>query len=233
MAPLIDVFDPRGRLVGAFPRGPLQLPPIGHHWYATRTTGTPTPRPSSPPSSACGPGSSGLADRTGVPIGRTVLGGFSQGAVMAWALGLGPGRPRPAGILAMSGALPAVPGFVLQLEDLGGLPVAITHGQPGPARRRRARPGRARPRHRRRGRRRLPRDRGAPHHRPAGRAGPRRPGSTPASSTSGASGARGSGPRAGPRAAAARCSPVSREARGARDRRVTARCPRGSRARAS
>ena len=128
VAPLIDVFDPRERLVGAFPRGPLQLPPIGHHWYATRRTGRRTPRPSSPPSSACGRGSSGLADRTGVPIERTVLGGFSQGAVMAWALGIGPGRPRPAGILAMSGVVPTVPGFVLQLEGLDGLPVAITHG---------------------------------------------------------------------------------------------------------
>jgi hypothetical protein len=33
---LIDVFDPRERLVGASPRGPLQLPPIGHHGYATQ-----------------------------------------------------------------------------------------------------------------------------------------------------------------------------------------------------
>ena len=32
----------------------------------------------------------------------------------------------------MSGALPSVPGFVLQLEDLGGLPVAITHGTQDP-----------------------------------------------------------------------------------------------------
>ena len=57
-----------------------------------------------------------------------MIGGFSQGAVMAWALALGPGRPRPAGILAMSGFIPTVPGFELQLEGLDGLPVAITHG---------------------------------------------------------------------------------------------------------
>jgi phospholipase/carboxylesterase len=74
----------------------------------------------------------GLAERTGVEIGRTVLGGFSQGAVMAWAMGLGPGRPRPAGILAMSGFMPTVPGFELQLEGLDGLPVAITHGAQDP-----------------------------------------------------------------------------------------------------
>ena len=40
-----------------------------------------------------------------------MIGGFSQGAVMAWALALGPGRPRPAGILAMSGFIPTVPGL--------------------------------------------------------------------------------------------------------------------------
>ena len=59
VAPLIGVFDPRERLVGAFPRGPLELPPIGHHWYATNDDGQATPRPSSPPSIACVRGSSG------------------------------------------------------------------------------------------------------------------------------------------------------------------------------
>jgi phospholipase/carboxylesterase len=128
LIPLLDVFDPRGRLVGAFPRGPLELPPIGHHWYATGEVGHPDPETFLQTFERLGPWLDGLADRTGVPIERTVLGGFSQGAVMAWVLGLGPGRPRPAGILAMSGFVPTVPGFELQLEGLGGLPVAITHG---------------------------------------------------------------------------------------------------------
>jgi phospholipase/carboxylesterase len=132
VAPLIDVFDPRRRLVGAFPRGPLQLPPIGHHWYATGDDGQADAETFLATFERLQSWLEGLAARTGVPIGRTVVGGFSQGAVMAWALGLGPGRPRPAGILAMSGALPAVPGFVLQLENLGGLPVAITHGSQDP-----------------------------------------------------------------------------------------------------
>ena len=57
-----------------------------------------------------------------------MIGGFSQGAVMAWALALGPGRPRPAGILAMSGFIPTVPDFELALDGLDGFPVAITHG---------------------------------------------------------------------------------------------------------
>jgi len=132
LAPLLDVFDPRERLVGAFPRGPLQLPPIGHHWYAVQDDGQPDAETFLATFERLQSWLDGLAERTGVPIERTVLGGFSQGAVMAWALGLGPGRLRPAGILSMSGALPAVPGFVLGLEDLGGLPVAITHGSQDP-----------------------------------------------------------------------------------------------------
>jgi phospholipase/carboxylesterase len=132
VAPLIDVFDPRERLVGAFPRGPLELPPIGHHWYATNDDGQADAETFLATFGRLRSWLEGLADRTGVPIERTVLGGFSQGAVMAWALGIGPGRPRPAGILAMSGALPAVPGFVLQLDGLDGLPVAITHGSQDP-----------------------------------------------------------------------------------------------------
>jgi phospholipase/carboxylesterase len=131
LAPLLDVFDPRGRLVGAFPRGPLQLPPIGHHWYAVED-GRPDPETFLATFERLGPWLARLAERTGVPIERTVLGGFSQGAVMAWALALGSGRPRPAGILAMSGGFPAVPGFELELAGLAGLPVAITHGTQDP-----------------------------------------------------------------------------------------------------
>jgi phospholipase/carboxylesterase len=56
-----------------------------------------------------------------------VLGGFSQGAVMAYALGLGAGRPRPAGLIALSGFMPTVPGFALDLT--AALPrVVIGHG---------------------------------------------------------------------------------------------------------
>jgi phospholipase/carboxylesterase len=132
LAPLLDVFDPRGRLVGAFPRGPLQLPPIGYHWYLVERVGYPDPETFLATFERLQSWLAGLAERTGVPIERTVLGGFSQGAVMAWAMGLGPGRPRPAGILAMSGFIPTVPGFELQLDGLDGLPVAITHGSQDP-----------------------------------------------------------------------------------------------------
>jgi phospholipase/carboxylesterase len=132
LIPLLDVFDPRERLVGAFPRGPLELPPIGYHWYVVEEVGYPDPASFTATFERLGAWLAELAERTGVPIERTVLGGFSQGAVMAWALALGPGRPRPAGIPAMSGFIPKVPDFELQLGGLAGLPVAITHGVDDP-----------------------------------------------------------------------------------------------------
>jgi phospholipase/carboxylesterase len=61
-----------------------------------------------------------------------VLGGFSQGSVMSYALGLGAGRPRPAGIMALSGFLPQVEGFELDFDQAAGLPVAIGHGTHDP-----------------------------------------------------------------------------------------------------
>ena len=68
-----------------------------------------------------------LAAETGIPPERTVLGGFSQGAMMSYALGLGADRPRPAGIVALSGFVPTVEGFELDL-DRPLPPIAIGHG---------------------------------------------------------------------------------------------------------
>ena len=71
-------------------------------------------------------------DALPVPIDRVVLGGFSQGSVMSYALGLGQGRPRPAAIIALSGFVPRVPGFSLDLDGLDGYPIAIAHGSCDP-----------------------------------------------------------------------------------------------------
>ena len=51
---------------------------------------------------------------------------------MSYALGLGAGRPRPAGIMALSGFIPEVEGFELDLPKAAGLPVAIGHGTHDP-----------------------------------------------------------------------------------------------------
>jgi phospholipase/carboxylesterase len=120
--PLLDVLDPRHRLLGVTPRGPLSLPPGGAHWYVVREVGFPDPATFLPTVAAAGE----WLDELGFPPERTVLGGFSQGAVMAYSLGLGSGRPRPAGVIAWSGFIPTVEGFELDLEDAP--PVAIGHG---------------------------------------------------------------------------------------------------------
>lgn len=68
-----------------------------------------------------------------MPLDRVIIGGFSQGAVMSWALGLGRGRvARPAAIVAMSGFLPRVDGLELDLAELDGYPVWVSHGSLDP-----------------------------------------------------------------------------------------------------
>lgn len=125
--PLLDLLDPRRRLLGVTPRGPLSLPPGGAHWYAVHQIGYPDPSTFLPTFEAVSGWLDGLWETTGLSADRTVLGGFSQGAVMSYALGLGRGRARPAAIVALSGFVPTVPGFELDLE--APLPrVAIGHG---------------------------------------------------------------------------------------------------------
>jgi phospholipase/carboxylesterase len=112
LVPLLDVLDPERRFVGLTPRGPLSLPPGGAHWYAVHEIGFPDPTTFLPTYELVG----GWLDGLGFPPERMILGGFSQGAVMSYALSLGRGRPRPASVLALSGFVPTVEGFELDLE---------------------------------------------------------------------------------------------------------------------
>jgi phospholipase/carboxylesterase len=132
LGPLLDLLDPEGRLLGIFPRGPLSLPPGGRHWYIVREVGFPDAATFLPTFSELAESlEAALADHD-VPWERTALAGFSQGAVMSYAIGLGAGRPRPAAILAFSGFMPVVEGFELDLSSQVGLPVAIAHGSLDP-----------------------------------------------------------------------------------------------------
>jgi phospholipase/carboxylesterase len=121
LVPLLDALDPERRLRGLTPRGPLTLPPGGRHWYVVREVGSPDPATFWPTFELAAEWLDTL------DFDRTVVGGFSQGAVMSYALGLGRGRPRPAGIIALSGFIPSVEGFELDL-DSPLPPVAIGHG---------------------------------------------------------------------------------------------------------
>jgi phospholipase/carboxylesterase len=125
--PLLDVLDPERRLLGVTPRGPLSLPPGGAHWYAVQQIGYPDPSTFLPTYAAVSAWLDELWQTTGLTAVQTVLGGFSQGAVMTYSLGLGRGRPRPAALVALSGFMPTVPGFELDLEPPLP-PAAIGHG---------------------------------------------------------------------------------------------------------
>jgi phospholipase/carboxylesterase len=131
--PLIDELDPERRLLGIAPGAPLTgIPPGGKHWYVVERVGFPHQETFAHSYAALTEFlDSTLADR-GIPWDRTVLGGFSMGSVMSYAVGLGPGRPRPAGILALSGFLPTVEGWEPDLADRAGLPVLIHHGRNDP-----------------------------------------------------------------------------------------------------
>jgi phospholipase/carboxylesterase len=112
--PLLDALDPERRLHGYTPRGPLRLPPGGAHWYVVPRVGYPDPATFHPSYAEAGEWLDAL------PHERIVLGGFSQGAVMSYALGLGRGRRRPEG-----------EGFELDL-DAPLPPVTIAHGSLDP-----------------------------------------------------------------------------------------------------
>src|SRR3954449_6265051 len=130
--PLLDELDPERRLLGATPRAPLALPPGGNHWYAVQRIGYPDPPTFHSTYPLACDWLDGFLAANGLGHESLILGGFSQGAVMSYALGLGAGRPRPAAILAFSGFMPTVEGFELDVAAAAGLPVAIGHGEYDP-----------------------------------------------------------------------------------------------------
>ena len=133
LLPLADVLDPARRLHVVTPRAPLTLPGWpGHHWYVVPRVGHPDPATFHAARERLAAFHDALLERTGVAPGRTVLAGFSMGAVMSYALGLGAERPVPAGILALSGFVPTVEDWAPDLAGRTGLPVLVAHGRRDP-----------------------------------------------------------------------------------------------------
>ena len=130
---LANVLDPKQRLHVAAPRAPLTLPGWpGYHWYRVPRVGFPDPATFRAAFGELASFHDELWRRTGLSPVQTVLGGFSMGSVMSYALGLDVGRPAPAGILAFSGFIPTAPGWRPSLEDRSQLRVFIAHGRLDP-----------------------------------------------------------------------------------------------------
>lgn len=133
LLPLADVLDPERMLYVVTPRAPLRLPGWpGYHWYEVPRVGFPDPDTFDAAYRGLAAFHDALWERTGLGPERTVLGGFSMGTVMSYALGLGADRPAPAGILAFSGFVPVVEGWEPDLASRDGIPVFVAHGRNDP-----------------------------------------------------------------------------------------------------
>lgn len=131
LLPLLGVLDPQRRFRGITLGAPLTLPPGGKHWYAVHRVGHPDPPTFTQTYAEL---TRFLDEELALDWPRTVIGGFSQGGAMSYAVGLGPRRPAPAGILAMSCFVPVLDdgSWTPDLAGRPGLPVAHVHGARDP-----------------------------------------------------------------------------------------------------
>jgi phospholipase/carboxylesterase len=130
---LADALDPQRRLHVVTPRAPLTLGDSpGFHWYLVPRVGYPDPETFHAARAALAELHDSLWEKTGVEPARTVLGGFSMGAVMSYAMALGGDRPPVAGILAFSGFVPTVDSWQPQFDDRLGTRAFIAHGRRDP-----------------------------------------------------------------------------------------------------
>jgi phospholipase/carboxylesterase len=130
---LADVLDPQRRLYVVTPRAPLTVPGWpGYHWYTVPRVGYPDPETFHSAYTQLAAFHDELWRRTGIAPAHTVLGGFSMGSVLSYALGLPGDRPAPAGILAFSGFIPTVERWQPDPASRPDLPVFIAHGRRDP-----------------------------------------------------------------------------------------------------
>jgi phospholipase/carboxylesterase len=130
---LADALDPSRRLRVVSPRAPLRLAGSpGYHWYLVPRVGFPDPETFHAARAALAELHDELWAEGGIGPERTVLAGFSMGAVMSYAMGLGAERPAVAGILAFSGFVPSVEGWAPSLADRRETRAFVAHGRNDP-----------------------------------------------------------------------------------------------------
>jgi phospholipase/carboxylesterase len=130
---LADVLDPQRRRHVVTPRAPLTLAGWpGFHWYVVPRVGYPDHDTFHAAFDKLAALHDELWERTGLTPEQTVFGGFSMGSVMSYALGLGGGRPAPAGIMAFSGFVPVVEGWEPELAGRERVRAFVAHGRSDP-----------------------------------------------------------------------------------------------------
>jgi phospholipase/carboxylesterase len=130
---LAEMLDPERRLRVVTPRAPLTLPGSpGYHWYLVPRVGYPDHDSFHAARGALADLHDRLWEEGGVGPKRTVLGGFSMGSVMSYAMALGADRPAVAGMLAFGGFVPVVDGWQPAFEDRPGTRAFIAHGRRDP-----------------------------------------------------------------------------------------------------
>ena len=130
---LADILDPARRLHVVTPRGPLQIEGWpGRHWYVVPRVGFPDPATFRASFEQLAEFHDALWERTGISPARTILGGFSMGTVMSYALALSGERSAPAGILAFSGFVPTVEGWEPAFQTRLQMRAFIAHGRRDP-----------------------------------------------------------------------------------------------------
>lgn len=130
---LLDELDPGRRLLGVTTGAPLtNIPPGGRHWYVVPRVGYPDPATFERSYELLTGFIDGLLAERGLDWDRTVIGGFSMGAVMSYSVALGPGRPVPGGLIALSGFIPTVAGWTPELAGRQAMPTLIHHGATDP-----------------------------------------------------------------------------------------------------
>lgn len=129
LVPLLDMLDPDARLHAVTLEAPFTPSGhVGHHWYIVERVGFPDERTFQASYALLTRDIDALLAEHGLTHDRLVLGGFSQGSVMATAVATGPGRPRIALLWANSGFVPVVDGWNVDADAAAQLPVLLTHG---------------------------------------------------------------------------------------------------------
>lgn len=130
---LAEALDPEQRLRVVSARGPLIVPGWpGYHWYLVPRVGYPDRASFDAARAALAELHDALWDQGNPGPERTVLAGFSMGAVMSHAMAWSGERPAVAGVLGFSGFIPSVSGWRPSLADRPGTRAFIAHGDRDP-----------------------------------------------------------------------------------------------------